>query len=180
MAKRLGLLRELVPTAARIAVLVNPTNLGRAVLTRSEIEPAAQALGLQVQFYEASSNPEIDTALAAIVREQPDALFVSSDTFFTGHRVQLISLAARYVLPASYSVREFVEAGGLMSMAPTSPTHSGKSAFIPAASLGARSRRICPVMQASKFELVINAMTAKLLGLTVPASLLATADELIQ
>src|SRR5262249_962027 len=95
MAKRLGLLRELVPVATRIAVLVNPANVGRAALTRAEIEPAAGVLGLQVQFYDASTNPEIDAAYAALVRERPDALFVSPDTFFASRRVQLTSLAAR-------------------------------------------------------------------------------------
>jgi ABC-type uncharacterized transport system substrate-binding protein len=141
MAKRLGLLRELVPAAARIAVLVNPANVGRGALTRAELEPAARMLGLQVQFYNASTNPEIDAAYATLVRERPDALFVSSDTFFTGRRVQLISLAAHHALPATYSVREFVEAGGLMSYGttPASPRRSAKSAFIPAASSRARS-----------------------------------------
>jgi putative ABC transport system substrate-binding protein len=112
MAKRLGLLRELVPAAARIAVLVNPANVGRGALTRTELEPAARVLGLQVQFYDASTNPEIDAAYATLVRERPDALFVSSDTLFTSRRVQLISLAAHHALPAAYSVREFVEPAG--------------------------------------------------------------------
>jgi putative ABC transport system substrate-binding protein len=101
MAKRLGLLRELAPAAARIAVLVNPANVGRGALTRTELEPAARVLGLQVQFYDASTNPEIDAAYATLVRERPDALFVSSDAFFTSRRVQLISLAARHALSPS-------------------------------------------------------------------------------
>ena len=179
MAKRLGLLRELVPTAARIAVLVNPANVGRGALTRTELEPAAHVLGLQVQFYDASTNPEIDAAYATLVRERPDALFVSSDTFFTSRRVQLISLAARHALPAAYSVREFVEAGGLMSY--------GTSLAEAFRQVGVYSGRILkgekpadlPVVQASKFELIINLQTAKLLGLTVPPTLLATADEVI-
>jgi putative ABC transport system substrate-binding protein len=180
MAKRLGLLRELVPAAARIAVLVNPANIGRVALTRTELEPAARVLGLQVQFYDASTNPEIDAAYATLVRERPDALFVSSDTFFTSRRVQLISLAARHALPASYPVREFVEAGGLMSY--------GTSLAEAHRQVGVYSGRILkgekpadlPVVQASKFELIINLQTAKLLGLTVPPTLLTTADQVIE
>jgi putative ABC transport system substrate-binding protein len=180
MAKRLGLLRELVPAAARIAVLVNPANVGRGALTRTELEPAAHVLGLQVQFYDASTNPEIDAAYATLVRERPDALFVSSDTFFTSRRVQLISLAARHALPAAYSVREFVEAGGLMSY--------GTSLAEAFRQVGVYSGRILkgekpadlPVVQASKFELIINLQTAKLLGLEVPPMLLARADEIIE
>ena len=180
MAKRLGLLRELVPVATRIAVLVNPANVGRGALTRAELEPAARVLGLQVQFFDASTNPEIDAAYATLVRERPDALFVSSDTFFTSRRMQLISLAARHALPAAYPVREFVEAGGLMSY--------GTSLAEAYRQVGVYSGRILkgekpadlPVMQASKFELVINLQTARLLGLEVPPTLLARADEVIE
>jgi putative ABC transport system substrate-binding protein len=180
MAKRLGLLRELVPAAARLAVLVNPTNVGRGPFTRAELDPAARVLGLQVQFYDASTNQEIDAAYAALVHERPDALFVSSDGFFTSRRVQLIALAARHALPAAYSVREFVEAGGLMSYG-TSLTDMYRQ-------VGVYSGRILkgekpadlPVVQASKFELVVNLQTAKLLGLDVPPMLLARADEVIE
>jgi putative tryptophan/tyrosine transport system substrate-binding protein len=180
MAKRLGLLRELVPAAARLAVLVNPTNVGRGPFTRAELDPAARVLGLQVQFYDASTNQEIDAAYAALVHERPDALFVSSDGFFTSRRVQLIALAARHALPAAYSVREFVEAGGLMSYG-TSLTDMYRQ-------VGVYSGRILkgekpadlPVVQASKFELVVNLQTAKLLGLDVSPMLLARADEVIE
>jgi len=180
MAKRLGLLRELVPAAARIAVLVNPANVGRGALTRTELEPAARVLGLQVQFYDASTNPEIDAAYATLVRERPHALFVSSDSFFTSRRVQLISLAARHALPATYSVREFVEVGGLMSY--------GTSLAEAYRQVGVYSGRILkgekpadlPVVQASKFELIINLQTAKILGLEVPQTLLARADEVVE
>jgi putative ABC transport system substrate-binding protein len=179
MAKRLELLRELMPTAARIAVLVNPANIGRGALTQTEIEPAAGVLGLQVQFYDASTIQEIDAAYASLVRERSDALFVSPDTFFTSRRVQLISLAARHALPAAYPVREFVEAGGLMSY--------GTSLADMYRQVGVYSGRILkgekpadlPVVQASKFELIINLQTAKLLGLEVPPMLLARADEVI-
>ena len=180
MAKRLGLLRELVPAAARLAVLINPANVGRGPLTRAELEPAAGVLGLRLQFYDASTNQEIDAAYARLVHERPDALFVSSDVFFTSRRVQLISLAARHALPAAYSVREFVEAGGLMSYG-TNITDMYRQ-------VGGYSGRILkgekpadlPVLQVSKFELVINLQTAKLLRIDVPPMLLARADEVIE
>jgi putative ABC transport system substrate-binding protein len=180
MAKRLGLLCALVPAAARLAVLVNPTNVGRGPFTRAELEPAARVLGLQVQFYDASTNQEIDAAYATLVHERPDALFVSSDVFFTSRRVQLISLAARHALPAAYSLREFVEAGGLMSYG-TSITDMYRQ-------VGVYSGRILkgekpadlPVVQVSKFELVINLQTAKLLGIDVPPMLLASAEAVIE
>jgi putative ABC transport system substrate-binding protein len=177
MAKRLGLLCALVPAAARLAVLVNPTNVGRGPFTRAELEPAARVLGLQVQFYDASTNQEIDAAYATLVHERPDALFVSSDVFFTSRRVQLISLAARHALPAAYSLRE---SGGLMSYG-TSITDMYRQ-------VGVYSGRILkgekpadlPVVQVSKFELVINLQTAKLLGIDVPPMLLASAEAVIE
>src|SRR5262249_30249513 len=114
-AKRLGLLRELMPAAGRVAVLVNPANVQTASATLREVEPAARALGMQIQVFEASNIREIDTAYAALVREGPDALFVAPDALFVNRRVQLIGLAARHALPATYAVREYVEARGLMS-----------------------------------------------------------------
>jgi putative ABC transport system substrate-binding protein len=179
-AKRLGLLRELVPAAARVAVLVNPANVGRGPSTRADLEPAARVLGLQVQFYDASTNQEIDTAYATLVRERPDALFVAADVFFSSRRVQLISLAARHALPAVYSAREFVEGGGLMSY--------GTNIIDMYRQVGAYCGRILkgekpadlPVVQTNKFELVINLQTAKLLGLEVPPTLFAQADEVIE
>ena len=115
LAKRLGLLRELVPAAARIAVLVNPANVASASATLGEVEAAARDLGLQILFYKASSSREIDAAFATLVGERPDALFVAPDGFFVSRRVQLTALAARHALPVTYPVRDFVEAGGLMS-----------------------------------------------------------------
>ena len=179
-AKRLGLLRQLVPAAARVAVLVNPANVGRGPSTRADLEPAARVLGLQVQFYDASTNQEIDTAYATMMRERPDALFVAGDALFTSRRVQLISLAARHALPAVYASREFVEGGGLMSY--------GTSIIDMYRQVGAYCGRILkgekpadlPVVQTNKFELVINLQTAKLLGLEVPPMLLASADEVIE
>src|SRR6516162_8557569 len=180
MAKRLGLLHELVHAAARVAVLVNPANVGRGPSTRADLEPAARVLGLQVQFYDASTNQEIDSAYATLVRERPDALFVAADVFFSSRRVQLISLAARHALPAVYSAREFVEGGGMMSY--------GTNIIDMYRQVGAYCGRILkgekpadlPVVQTNKFELVINLQTAKLLGLEVPPMLLASADEVIE
>jgi putative tryptophan/tyrosine transport system substrate-binding protein len=179
-AKRLGLLRELVPATARVAALVNAANVVRALSTRAELEPAARVLGLRIQFYDASTNQEIDTAYAALMRDRPDALFVAADGFFTSRRVQLVSLAARHALPASYSGREYPEVGGLMSYG-TSITDMYRQ-------VGAYCGRILkgekpadlPVVQENKFELVINLQTAKLLGLDVPPTLLARADEVIE
>jgi putative ABC transport system substrate-binding protein len=160
--------------------LVNPANVDRAALTRTELEPAAQVLGLQVQFYDASTNPEIDAAYATLVRERSDALFVSPDTFFTGRRAQLISLAARHALPAAYPVREFVEAGGLMSYGTSLGDAYRQVGVYAGRILKGEKPADLPVEQASKFELVINLQTAKLLGLTVPSTLLARADEVIE
>ena len=179
-AKRLGLLHELAPATARVAVLVNPANVGREQSTRAELEPAARVLGLQFQFYNASTNQEIDTAYAMLIRERPDALFVAGDALFTSRRVQLISLAARHALPAVYASREFVEGGGLMSY--------GTSIIDMYRQVGAYCGRILkgekladlPVVQTNKFELIINLQTAKLIGLEVPPMLLARADEVIE
>ena len=180
MAKRLGFLRELVPAAARVAVLVNPANVGRAQSTRGDLEPAARVLGLQLQFYDASTSKEIDAAYATLVRERPDALFVGSDTLFTNRRVQLIALAARHALPAAYSVRESVEAGGLMSYGTSLADMYRQVGVYAGRILKGEKPADLPVMQATKFELVINLQTAKLLGLTVPPMLLAGADEVIE
>ena len=180
MAKRLGLLRELVPAAARLAVLINPANVGRGPLTRAELEPAAGVLGLRLQFYDASTNQEIDDAYARLVHERPDALFVSSDVFFTSRRVQLISLAARHALPAAYSVREFVEAGGLMSYGTNITDMYRQVGVYSGRILKGEKPADLPVLQVSKFELVINLQTAKLLRIDVPPMLLARADEVIE
>jgi putative ABC transport system substrate-binding protein len=179
-AKRLGLLRELLPAARRVAMLMNPTNPINMSSTFAEVEQAARDLALQVQIVNASSSHEIDAAFAALARERPDALFVAPDGFFTSRRVQLAALAARHAIPTSFSVREFVEAGGLMSY--------GASLTDAYRRLGAVTGRILkgtepadlPVEQSTKFELVINVQIARILGLTVPDKLLAAADEVIE
>jgi len=179
-AKRLGFFRELVPAATRVAVLLNPANPTNAASTRTELETAAPTLGMKVQFYDASNSHEIDTAFAALVRERPDALFVAPDGFFDSRRVQLTALAARHALPASYAERQMVEAGGLMSYG-TSITDMHRQLGVYAGRIlkGAKTAEL-PVAQSTKFELVINVQTVKLLGLTVPDKLLVAADEVIE
>jgi putative ABC transport system substrate-binding protein len=179
VAKRLELLHELVPTAARIAVLVNPTTRA-AETTLREVEAAAGAMGLQIQVLNASTSREIDAAFATFVRERPDALFVGGDSFLGSRRVQLANLAARHAIPAAFALRDYAEAGGLMSYG-TNTTNAYRQAGVYAGRIlkGAKPADL-PVVQASKFELVINAQTARMLGLTVPDKLLATADEVIE
>jgi ABC-type uncharacterized transport system substrate-binding protein len=180
VAKRLELLRELVPAANRVAVLVNPTNVTTTETTLRGLEPAARQMGLQIQVLNASTSREINAAFATFVREPPDALFVGLDPFLNSRRVQLVNLASRHTVPAAYSVRDFAEAGGLMSY--------GANLTNVLRQLGVYTGRILkgakpadlPVVQSSKFELVINAETARMLGLTVPDHLLATADEVIE
>jgi putative ABC transport system substrate-binding protein len=179
-AKRLGVLRELVPAARRVAVLVNPANVGRGPSTRGDIESAARVLGLQIQFYDATTSKEIDAAYATLVRERPDALFVAADVFFTSRRVQLTALATRHALPAAYSVREFVEVGGLMSYGTSIADMYREVGVYSGRMLKGEKPADLPVVQATKFELVINLQTARLLGLAVPPTLLALADEVIE
>jgi putative tryptophan/tyrosine transport system substrate-binding protein len=179
-AKRLELLRELVPGAARVAVLVNPANAGQTESTLRDVQSAAPAIGLQIQVLGANTSGEIDAAFATFGRERPDALFVGSSAYLSSRRVQLVQLAARHAMPAAYVGRQYVEHGGLMSY--------GANLADAWRQLGDYTGRILkgakpadlPVVQASKFELVINHQTARTLGLTVPDKLLATADEVIE
>ena len=179
VAKRLGLLRELVPTAVRVAVLVNPANSASS-FALSALETTADALGMKIQVYNASTGREIDAAFAALVDAQSECLFVAPDPFFLTRRVQLAALTARHALPAAYSVRPYVEAGGLMSY--------GTSIADMYRQVGVYSGRVLkgerpaelPVLRPTKFELVINAQIARVIGLTVPPTLLATADEVIE
>ena len=178
--KRLALLREIVPSAKRIAVLLNPANASNTISTRAELDAAASILGLQVRYYNASSSGEIDTAFVALVRDRADALFIAPDGFFDSRRVQLSTLAARHALPASSASRNMVEAGGLMSYG-TSMTevHRQLGTYAGRILKGAKPSEL-PVVQSSKFELVINVQTAKLLDLNVPQTLLAVADEIVE
>jgi ABC-type uncharacterized transport system substrate-binding protein len=179
-AKRLELLRELVPGAARVAVFVNPTRAATAETTLSDLQAAARASGSQIQVLNAGTSREIDAAFATFVRDRPDALFVSGDPLFTSQRVQMILLATRHAIPATYAGRQFPEIGGLMSYG-ASLTDAWHQLGIYAGRIlkGAKPADL-PVVQASKFELVINAQAARALGLTVPPILLARADEVIE
>jgi putative ABC transport system substrate-binding protein len=179
-AKRLELLRELVPGAARVAVLVNPASVATAETTLRDIEAAARALGLQIQVLYASTSREIDAAFATLMRDRPDALFVGNDGFLTSRRVQLANLASRHAVPALYSARETTEVGGLMSYGSSvADAWRQVGAYVGRILKGAKPADL-PVVQASKFELVINAQTARLLGLTVSPLLLTIADEVIE
>jgi putative ABC transport system substrate-binding protein len=179
-AKRLELLRELVPTATRIAALVNPSNAANTNVTVKDIETAARAMGLQIEVLGANTSREIDAAFATFVRERPDALFVASSPFFLSRRLQLAQLATRYAIPAVYPFRDYADVGGLISY--------GASLTDAMRQVGVYSGRILkgtrpadlPVVQSTKFELVINAQTARMLGLTVPPTLLSLADEVIE
>jgi ABC-type uncharacterized transport system substrate-binding protein len=179
-AKRLELLRELVPGAARVAVLVNPADATNAESQLRAVAAAAHALGLQIQVLNASSSREIDVAFAPFVRERPDALFVGSGAFFLSRRVQLVHLASRHALPTTYSSRDFAEAGGLMSYGATiADAYRQVGVYAGRILKGAKPADL-PVVQSTKFELVINHQTARTLGLTVPPTLLSTADEVIE
>jgi putative ABC transport system substrate-binding protein len=179
-AKRLALLHELVPAATRVAVFVNPTNATTTESTLRDVELAARAMGLQIQVLNASSSREIDVAFATFGRERAEALFVVSDSFFHSRRVQIATLAAIHAVPATYGQREFTEAGGLMSYGTNFPdTYRQIGVYTGRILKGAKPADL-PVVQATKFELVINAQTARTLGLTVPPTLLALADEVIE
>jgi putative tryptophan/tyrosine transport system substrate-binding protein len=179
-AKRLALLRELVPSARQIAALLNPANAPNTTSTRTELDTAASTLGLQVGYYSASNRGEIDTAFEALVADRPDALFIAPDAFFDSRRVQLNGLAARHALPTSYPARDMVEAGGLMSYGTNmTEVHHQVGVYAGRILKGAKPADL-PVVQSTKFELVINLQTAKLLGLEVPPTLLARADEVIE
>jgi ABC-type uncharacterized transport system substrate-binding protein len=179
-AKRLELLRELLPKAARVAILVNPASAAQTEATLREVEPAARTMGLQIQVFNANTSREIGAAFQSMELERPDGLFVAPDPFFTARRVQLSHLATRYAVPAIYVGREFVEAGGLMSYGANIADAWREAGIYTGRILKGTKPADLPVVQSSKFELVINSETARVLGLTVPATLLSTADEVIE
>jgi putative ABC transport system substrate-binding protein len=179
-AKRLELLRELVPVVTRVAVLVNPANAPNTEITLRDVEAAARAMGLQIQVLNASTTREIDSAFASFMRERPDALFVGPDSFFTSRRVQLVHLATRHAVPATYALRDYVEAGGLMSYGTNIADAFRHVGVYTGRILKGAKPADLPVVQSNKFELVINAGTARMLGLTVPDKLLVAADEVIE
>jgi ABC-type uncharacterized transport system substrate-binding protein len=179
-AKQLELLHELVPRAARVALFVNPGNVANAEAIERGATPAARAKGLQLQILRVSSNREIETAFETLAREPPDALFVSSDGFLNSRRVQFVQQAAHHRLPAIYSGREYSEIGGVMSYG-TNVADAYRQLGVYAGRIlkGAKPADL-PVVQSTKFELIINASTARMLGLTVPQTLLVAADEVIE
>jgi len=178
-AKRLGLLHELVPRAARIAVLVNPNSPDAELLSR-EAQAAASAIGRQVEVLLTGTNREIDAAFASLAQKRAEALLVTNSNLFAARAVQLVTLAVHHRIPAIYYTREFAQAGGLLSY--------GQNRFEQIRQVGVYAGRILkgekpadlPVMQPVKFELVINLQTARTLGIEVPPTLLAIADEVIE
>jgi putative tryptophan/tyrosine transport system substrate-binding protein len=180
VAKRLRLLHDLVPKAVRIAVLINPAHDPIAETTLRDMPEAARALGLQIQILNASTNREIEAAFATLVRDRADALFVAPDGFFTSQRVQFATLATRHGIPAAYYVREFVEAGGLMSYGTDIPDAYRQVGVYTGQILKGAKPSDLPVVQSTKFEFVINLQTARALGLTIPPGVLSIADEVIE
>jgi putative tryptophan/tyrosine transport system substrate-binding protein len=179
-AKRLELLRTLVPHVARVAVLVNPADTANMEITLRDVEAAARSFGTQVQVFKADTSDEINFAFESMGRDRPDALFVAITAFFLNRRVHLAQLAAFHRLPAAYSLRDFVEVGGLMSYgASIADTYRHVGAYTGRILKGAKPADL-PVVQSTKIELIINRETARMLGLTVPPSLLAIADEVIE
>jgi putative ABC transport system substrate-binding protein len=179
-AKRLDFLRQLVPSVNRVAVLLNPAEPTIAAANLRDAEAAASAMAVQFRVFNASTIAEIDTAFAALAGERPDALLISSGLLFLNRRVQIAHLATRYAVPAIASPRAYPEAGGLMSYGTSlSDAHYQAGIYVGRILKGAKPADL-PVVQSTKFELVINASTARILGLTLPPTLLAIADEVIE
>jgi putative tryptophan/tyrosine transport system substrate-binding protein len=177
--KRLGLMHELLPAITRVAVLVNPGNqMTDAIITNTRA--AATAIGQQVDVLAAGTSRDIETVFASLAQQRIGALLISPDPLFYTHRVQIVTLAVRYAVPAIYPFREFAEAGGLMSFGASLPDMARLAGIYTARVLKGEKPSDLPVLRATKFELVINLQTARMLGLTVPPTLLATADEVIE
>jgi putative ABC transport system substrate-binding protein len=180
IAKQLRLLHDLVPTAVRVAVLINPINSTVAKSQLREVQEAAPTIGLQIQILNASTIDEIDAVFATLARERPDALFVAGDAFFLERRVQFAILTARERIPAIYAARELVAAGGLMSYGTNIADMFHQVGVYTGSILKGAKTADLPVLQTTKFEFVINRTTAKALDLTIPASVLSIADEVIE
>jgi putative ABC transport system substrate-binding protein len=180
LAKRLGLLHELVPKAVRVAALINPTNPPSAESTLRDVTEAARAIGLQIQILNASTSREIEAAFATIVRDRAEALLVAPDGFFNARRVQFATLATRYGIPAAYAAREMVEAGGLMSYGSDPLEMYREVGIYTGRLLKGASPADLPVVQSTKLEFVINMQTARAIGLDVPNSVQLLADEVIE
>jgi len=178
-AKRLELLRELVPNATRVAMLASPT-LSEAATTANDMEVAARAMGLKSQIFNTDTSGEINAAFTTFLRQRPDALVVGPGPFFLSRRVHIVHLATRHAIPATFTNREFTDVGGLMSYGPNVTDAFRQIGVYVGRVLKGEKPADMPVVQSSKFELVINAETARMLGITVPPSLLARADEVIE
>ncbi len=179
-AKRLELLHQLVPKAVHFAMLVNPENVPTSARTLREVPDAARAIGLQLQILNAGTKDEIEAAFVTIVRDKIDALFVAPDPFFISQRDQLATLTSRYRIPAAYSTRDDVEAGGLMSYGTDNREMYRQVGIYTGQILKGAKPADLPVLQSTKFEFLINLQTAKALGIEVPASILLLADEVIE
>ena len=180
MSKRLELFREIVPEMSRVAVFVNSANRARAESQMREAEAAGAAMKLQVQIVNVATASEINAAFTALAKDRPDALFVSPDPFFIGRRAQLATQAARNAFPTSFSTRDFPEAGGLMSYGTNIVDAYRQAGIYTGRVLKGAKPADMPVIQATKFEMIINIETARMLGLVIPSSLLARADEVIE
>jgi putative ABC transport system substrate-binding protein len=178
--KRLELLREVVPALKQVAVFVNPANPSRTDFLVRETESAGRTMGLQMQIFDTGTVREINAAFTTLASQRPDALLVTPDPFFTARRAQIATLAARHGIPTSFPARDYVEAGGLMSYGPNLNDAFRQAGVYTGRVLKGAKIADLPVVQSTKFELVINAQTALMLGLTVPDKLLATADEVIE
>lgn len=178
-AKRLGLLHELVPGAAQIAVLINPSN-PLAELVTKELQTAAGSLGQRIEFFKATNSNEIDAAFDSLSRERAAAILLAPDAMFNTRRVQIVTLAARYAIPALYQWREYADIGGLMSYGASRTELYRQLGIYTGKILHGAKPADLPVWQPIKFELIINVQTAKALGLKVPATLLSRADEVIE
>ena len=180
VTKRLRLLRDLLPNAVRIAVLVDPGNAAITKTTVQDVQKAAPVMGLQTQIINATTVNEINDVFAAFERDRPDALFVAPDAFLSSRRVQLAILTARDRIPATYALRDYVEAGGLMSHGPDFTDMFRQVGVYTGSILKGAKPAELPVLQSNKFELVINLTTAKALGLTIPPGVMSIADEVIE
>ena len=180
IAKRLRLLHDLVPKAARIAVLLNPSNASITKTTLQAVQEAAPAIGLQIQIFNATTIAEIDAVFAALARERPDALFVAPDGFFHSRGVQFATLTARDRIPAAYAIRDLVAAGGLMSYGTNFTDVFHQVGVYTGRILKGAKPADLPVLQSTKFECVINLQTARALGIEIPPGVLSIADEVIE
>jgi putative ABC transport system substrate-binding protein len=179
VTKRLGLLHDLMPNATRFAALLNPNDPNAGYYTK-DLQAAASAIGRQIEVFGASDIREIDAAFASLAQKRPDALVVVSQGLLINRRVQIVTQATRQALPAIYPNREFAEIGGLMSYGSSATDQHRLTGIYTGRVLKGEKPADMPVLRASKFELVINAQTAKVFGLEIPTTLLAAADEVIE